>query len=226
VSCGVTLLSLLECDLCARTGSHADHCRPLAGMTRDVASGPGGHMLDRTPQGEGTFGQLLEAMPRIAEAVNAFTSEKNQRAALDALVRAIGLADQPSMPPMPPAEPSLSVVRPPVAADEAVDGAPRWRGRGGPGHAARRTSAPGAAACGQEVLAARQGRQLPSSRQAVAARIRGDERSQRPSTRRTSCLFTTSRSALESTRSRWAMCLRPTTSAGGSPRPSRITLSW
>jgi hypothetical protein len=60
-------------------------------------------MLDRTPQGEGTFGQLLEAMPRIAEAVNAFTSEKNQRAALDALVRAIGLADQPSMPPMPPA---------------------------------------------------------------------------------------------------------------------------
>lgn len=40
-----------------------------------------------------TFDRLLDAMPRIAEAVNAFSSEKNQRAALNALVRAIGITD-------------------------------------------------------------------------------------------------------------------------------------
>jgi hypothetical protein len=45
---------------------------------------------DRPDIGD-TFDRLLEAMPRIAEAVNAFSSEKNQRAALDALVRAIGI---------------------------------------------------------------------------------------------------------------------------------------
>jgi hypothetical protein len=38
------------------------------------------------------FDRLLGAMPRIVEAVNAFSSEKNQRAALDALVQAIGIA--------------------------------------------------------------------------------------------------------------------------------------
>ncbi|WP_432477196.1 hypothetical protein [Nocardioides sp. GXQ0305] len=41
-----------------------------------------------------TFDRLLDAMPRIAEAVNAFGSEKNQRAALDALIRAIGVPDE------------------------------------------------------------------------------------------------------------------------------------
>jgi hypothetical protein len=78
-------------------------------------------MSDPNPQARDAFGQLLDAMPRIAEAVNAFTSEDNQRAALDALVRAIGLPDRPSAPGVLPAEPLLSVVRPPED-DEAGDG--------------------------------------------------------------------------------------------------------
>jgi hypothetical protein len=44
-----------------------------------------------SPDSGDTFDRLLDAMPRIADAVNAFDSEKNQRAALDALVRAIGI---------------------------------------------------------------------------------------------------------------------------------------
>jgi len=44
-----------------------------------------------TPDGRDKFDRLLDSMPRIAEAVNTFSSEKNQRAALDALVRAIGI---------------------------------------------------------------------------------------------------------------------------------------
>lgn len=51
-------------------------------------------MADATnPDDRDSFDRLLDAMPRIAEAVNTFSSEKNQRAALDALVRAIGLTD-------------------------------------------------------------------------------------------------------------------------------------
>lgn len=51
-------------------------------------------MADATnPVDRDTFDRLLDAMPRIAEAVNTFSSEKNQRAALDALVRAIGITD-------------------------------------------------------------------------------------------------------------------------------------
>jgi hypothetical protein len=45
------------------------------------------NMGDRDP-----FDRLLEAMPRIAEAVNAFSTEKNQRAALNALVDALGIS--------------------------------------------------------------------------------------------------------------------------------------
>ena len=44
------------------------------------------------PGARDTFDRLLAAMPRIADAVNAFTSEKNQRAALYALVSAMGVA--------------------------------------------------------------------------------------------------------------------------------------
>lgn len=44
-----------------------------------------------SPDDRGKFERLLDAMPRIAEAVNAFSSEENQRAALDALVQAIGI---------------------------------------------------------------------------------------------------------------------------------------
>lgn len=47
-------------------------------------------MNDISPNGD-TFERLLKAMPDIAEAVNAFSSEENQRAALDALVRAMGV---------------------------------------------------------------------------------------------------------------------------------------
>jgi hypothetical protein len=56
------------------------------------------------------FEELLSAMPRIAEAVNVFKSEDNQRTALSALLRTLGHSDQrPSH--TEPAEPSLSVVR-------------------------------------------------------------------------------------------------------------------
>lgn len=48
-------------------------------------------MTDASPETGDTFDRLLTAMPRIAEVVNAFSSEKNQRAALDALVQAIGI---------------------------------------------------------------------------------------------------------------------------------------
>lgn len=44
-----------------------------------------------SPDGRDKFDRLLDSMPRIAEAVNNFSSEENQRAALDALVRAIGI---------------------------------------------------------------------------------------------------------------------------------------
>jgi hypothetical protein len=65
---------------------------------------------------ENTFDRLLGAMPRIAAAVNQFKTEENQRAALDALVRAIGLADD--APTGPEVAPSLTVV-PPLAEDVA-----------------------------------------------------------------------------------------------------------
>jgi len=48
-------------------------------------------MTDTSPDHGDTFDRLLSAMPRIAEAVNAFASEENQRAALEALVRALGV---------------------------------------------------------------------------------------------------------------------------------------
>jgi len=48
-------------------------------------------MTTTGPEKDDMFNRLLEAMPRIAEAANAFSSEENQRAALDALVRAMGL---------------------------------------------------------------------------------------------------------------------------------------
>jgi hypothetical protein len=49
-------------------------------------------MTGITAQSADPFERLLDAMPRIAEAVNAFTSEDNQRAALAALVGALGIA--------------------------------------------------------------------------------------------------------------------------------------
>ena len=69
-------------------------------------------MADATnPDDRDSFDRLLDAMPRIAEAVNTFSSEKNQRAALDALVRAIGLTDAGAAAP-PRARPSRSTCLP------------------------------------------------------------------------------------------------------------------
>lgn len=74
-------------------------------------------MADATnPDDRDTFDRLLEEMPRIAEAVNTFSSEKNQRAALDALVRAIGITDAGAA--EPPARPPISIHMP---ADETSD---------------------------------------------------------------------------------------------------------
>lgn len=53
------------------------------------------------------FDRLLSEMPRISEAVNAFTSEKAQRIALRALVHAAGLAENSGAAPA-----ALSVVTP------------------------------------------------------------------------------------------------------------------
>jgi hypothetical protein len=67
----------------------------------------------------GSFTELLDAMPRIAEAANAFKSEENQRSVLGVLLRAYGLPDQPSA----AVGAGLSVV-PPLAdhpADAAAD---------------------------------------------------------------------------------------------------------
>lgn len=62
-------------------------------------------MADATtsPNDRDPFDRLLDEMPRIADAVNAFSSKKNQRAALSALVHALNLVDASSS--MPPAGP-------------------------------------------------------------------------------------------------------------------------
>lgn len=78
-------------------------------------------MADATNQNDReTFDRLLDAMPRIAEAVNAFSSEKNQRAALDALVRAIGITDAAVAAPL-ASLPSSNHVPAVEAGDEEVE---------------------------------------------------------------------------------------------------------
>jgi hypothetical protein len=67
------------------------------------------------PQQGELYDRLLGEMPRIAEVANQFTSEENQRAAFEALVRAIGMP----APPLSTAEPNLSVV-PPLPEDTAI----------------------------------------------------------------------------------------------------------
>jgi hypothetical protein len=100
-------------------------------------------MTDPNPPAGGAFDRLLDAMPRIAEAVNAFKSEESQRVALDALVRAIGLPDQP---PAAIGEPVLSVVPPSAASigvDSGVQDSPRQDGQGAQrGARQRRTRKP------------------------------------------------------------------------------------
>ena len=57
------------------------------------------------------FEELLSRMPRIAEAVNKFTSEDNQRTALDALLSPFRLSQEPATH-AEAAGPALSVVQP------------------------------------------------------------------------------------------------------------------
>jgi hypothetical protein len=47
-----------------------------------------------TQKREDAFDRLLDAMPRIAEAVNAFDSKSTKRLAMEALIRTIGVPDQ------------------------------------------------------------------------------------------------------------------------------------
>ncbi|GLY88616.1 hypothetical protein [Actinoallomurus iriomotensis] len=71
---------------------------------------------------EQMFDRLLDAMPRIAEAVNAFSSEDNQRTAFDVLMRTMGVGassppapDVPDMPEQIPGDESGSAEPAPVA---------------------------------------------------------------------------------------------------------------
>ena len=51
------------------------------------------------PHNGANFEELLAVMPRIAEVVNGFTSEGNQRTALSALLRAFGSRRSPPLTP-------------------------------------------------------------------------------------------------------------------------------
>ncbi len=74
---------------------------------------PPGNLLDR----------LIEAMPKMAEAVNAFELKDNQRLALQALLSAAGVpVGEPVLAPVAKTEPTLSVV-PPLTEDAASDDA-------------------------------------------------------------------------------------------------------
>lgn len=75
-------------------------------------NGPNPHQWDN-------FDRLLDAMPRIADAVNMFASEDNQNTALNVLVRSLGIVDQ-SPTTAAAAEPNLSVV-PPLPQDMQED---------------------------------------------------------------------------------------------------------
>jgi hypothetical protein len=80
-------------------------------------------MPNQSPPFGEAFDQALDAMPRIAAAVNSFTSESTQRLALDALLRLAGLADGPRGADG-AAGPGLTVV-PPLEEDEAEHGGRR-----------------------------------------------------------------------------------------------------
>lgn len=76
-------------------------------------------MIDPELPAGTAFEQLLSVMPRIAEVVNQFTSEENQRVALGVLLRARGLSDEPPAREA-AAEPGLSVV-PPLADGDTTE---------------------------------------------------------------------------------------------------------
>jgi hypothetical protein len=95
-------------------------------------------MMGTTTQSADHFERLLDAMPRIAEAVNAFTSEDNQRAALAALVGALGVAPGETrlayeIPAVPPGEGDVAEAtgQIEVDADAAVPEAISSKGKSG-----------------------------------------------------------------------------------------------
>ncbi|HET7388183.1 MAG TPA: hypothetical protein VFJ19_16130 [Nocardioidaceae bacterium] len=81
---------------------------------------------ETTPPGD-FFDRLTEAMPKIAEAVNAFTLQDNQRVALQVLLAAAGV---PAGPPAAPETPAPLTMVPPLlssdaSTEEEPDGAPQ-----------------------------------------------------------------------------------------------------
>jgi len=74
---------------------------------------------DTTPAIGDNFDRLLNEMPRIAQAVNQFESEKNQRHALEALVQALGITTP--RPTVTMREPALSRVPDEVSASSEAD---------------------------------------------------------------------------------------------------------
>jgi hypothetical protein len=92
-------------------------------------------MLNPEPPAGGTLEELLAAIPRIAEAVNSFKSEENQRVALKVLVRAMGLPDARLDDTEMASEPKLSVI--PVSNGHGLAGPPPDR-QGMPSDARRR----------------------------------------------------------------------------------------
>jgi hypothetical protein len=76
---------------------------------------------DTSPITGDTYNRLLGEMKHISAAVNGFTSEKCQRTALAALIRAFGVPDAPPFTSS-PVQPALSVV-PPVVTEQVPDAA-------------------------------------------------------------------------------------------------------
>jgi hypothetical protein len=74
-------------------------------------------MANTQPLAREAFENLLSEMPRIAEAVNLFTSQENQRTALDALLSPFRLPQEPPAR-AEAARPGLSVVQPADAAHD------------------------------------------------------------------------------------------------------------
>ena len=76
-------------------------------------------MIESAPRVAGRLQELIDTMPSMAEAANAFASEENQRTALSAMLLAFGFPESPPAPAQSP-EPGLSVVTP--IDDSRVDG--------------------------------------------------------------------------------------------------------
>lgn len=106
--------STLKAILLARVASIGIRVLPLPRAARNTRVTAEVTLFQQVPQGD-LYDRLLSEMPRIADAANQFMSEENQRAAFDALVRAIGM----HVPPRASDEPNLSVV-PPLPEDASA----------------------------------------------------------------------------------------------------------